>query len=244
MATRRRTRARVDHRAILESASAIIYAQDTQGRFTYLNPYAAEALGFEGTDAKSLVGSSPFDVIAPHAIPDAALMMRRGARRPLDVHTFRLDVRRKDGTSATLEIRARPLWQRGKVTGRVGVARVVDEERERIDARVVERAVVEERQRIAHALRDRIADVVIGLGDDEPAASDSDAADRIRTYGLDETDQQIVRLVIEGASNPEIGRQVHLSVAAVKDRIARLMRRLGARRRAELAAQALRAGII
>ena len=109
-----------------DTDSAIIYAQDTQGRFTYLNPYAAEALGFEGTDAKSLVGSSPFDVIAPHAIPDAALMMRRGARRPLDVHTFRLDVRRKDGTSATLEIRARPLWQRGKVTGRVGVARVVD----------------------------------------------------------------------------------------------------------------------
>jgi len=34
-----------------------------------------------------------------------------------------------------------------------------------------------------------------------------------------------------------------LSAAAVKDRIGRLMRRLGAQRRADLSAQALRAGI-
>lgn len=250
MSTRRRAatpsrKHRVDHQAILESAGAIIYAQDLQGRFTYLNAYAAEALGFDGADAKRLVGRSSFDVLPPHAVADAAVLMGRGSRRPLDVHTFRLDVRRKDGTAATLEIRARPLWQRGRVTGRVGVARVVDEEREPIDGPVVERAVVEERQRIAHALRERIADVVLTLPTDEASTGDGsrDAA-IVRSQGLDDTDRTIVRLVIAGASNPEIGRQVHLSVATVKDRIARLMRRLGARRRAELAAQALRAEII
>ena len=38
-------------------------------------------------------------------------------------------------------------------------------------------------------------------------------------------------------------RHLHVSAAAVKDRIGRLMRRLGAQRRADLPAQALRAGI-
>jgi PAS domain S-box-containing protein len=240
-----RGRRQVDHRAILESADAIIYAHDLQGRFLYLNGYAAEALGFEAADAARLVGRTYFDVLPPHAVADAAVVMGRGTARPLDVNTFRIDVRHKDGTAVTLEIRARPLWQRGKAVGRVGVGRIVDQQPEPVGAAVVERAVIDERQRIAHALRDRIADVVLGLtttpGNDGDA---SHAADVMRRHGLDDTDRAIVRLVIEGASNPEIGRQVHLSVAAVKDRIARLMRRLGARRRAELSAQALRAGII
>ncbi len=236
----------VDHRAILESAGAIIYAHDLQGRFLYLNGYAAEALGFDAAQANELVGKSHFDVLPPHAVADAAVIMRRGTSRPLDVNTVRIDVRRRDGGAATLEIRARPLWQDGKVLGRVGVGHVVDQQAAPVDATAVERAVVEERKRIARALRDRIADVVLELRtpDDAPAADASSAADLLRRHGLDDTDRAIARLVIAGASNPEIGRQVHLSVAAVKDRIARLMRRFGARRRAELSAQALRAGII
>jgi PAS domain S-box-containing protein len=241
----------VNHRAILESAGAIIYAHDLQGHFIYLNAHAAEALGYDAAETKRFLGMSFFDLLAPGAMAAAAVMMRRGAKRPLDVHTFRLDVRRKDGTAVTLEIRARPLWQGGVVVGRVGVARIVDQQREPIDADVIERAVVEERSRIAHALRDRITDVVLGLATDQASAASratdgdaSSAGDVLRRHGLDDTDLAIVRLVIKGASNPEIGRQVHLSAAAVKDRIGRLMRRLGAHRRAELSAQALRAGIM
>lgn len=237
-----RPRATVDPRAILESADAIIYAHDLQGRFLYVNGPAAEALGFDAADATLLVGRSHFDVIPPHAVGDAAVAMRRGTNRPLDVNTFRIDVRHKDGTSVTLEVRARPLWERGKVIGRVGVGRIVDGAHEAADGAAIERAVADERQRIAHALRERIAGVVLAL--DTAEVDGSQAADVLRRHGLDDTDRAIVRLVIEGASNPEIGRQVHLSVAAVKDRIGRLMRRLGARRRAELSAQALRAGII
>lgn len=71
----------------------------------------------------------------------------------------------------------------------------------------------------------------------------SSLVDVTRHHGFDDTDLAILRLVVKGASNPEIGRKVHLSAAAVKDRIGRLMRRLGAHRRAELSAQALRLGI-
>lgn len=251
MAARRRAKApssrrsQVDPWAILESVGAIIYAHDLQGRFLYVNGPASEALGFDASEAKRLVGRSHFDVLPPHAVADAAVIMRRGSSRPLEVNTFRLDARRKDGSAQTLEIRARPLWQRGKVIGRVGVGHVVEDQPDGAGAAGVERAVREERQRIAHGLRDRIADLVLDVATASPDAGDASRdASLLRRHGLDDTDRAIVRLVIEGASNPEIGRQVHLSLAAVKDRIARLMRRLGARRRAELSAQALRAGII
>ena len=68
-------------------------------------------------------------------------------------------------------------------------------------------------------------------------------ADPARRLWLDDVDLEILRLVAAGASNPEIGTQVHLSPAAVKDRLRRLMTRLGSRRRAELAAHALRLGV-
>src|SRR6185503_8736709 len=119
-----RGRRRLTPRAILESAGAIIYAHDLHGRFTYLNAFAAEALGYDAEEARSLLGMPFFEVLAPTAVSDAAAIMGEGAKRPLDVHVFRIDVRRKDGTSLTLEVRASPLWQDGVVAGRVGVARI------------------------------------------------------------------------------------------------------------------------
>jgi DNA-binding NarL/FixJ family response regulator len=71
----------------------------------------------------------------------------------------------------------------------------------------------------------------------------SSAGDVLRRHGLKDIDLTILRLLTKGASNPEIGRELHLSAAGVKDRITRLMRRFGATRRTELAAQAMRAGI-
>ena len=56
-------------------------------------------------------------------------------------------------------------------------------------------------------------------------------------------DDAVLRQIAAGASNREIGAEVHLSPAAIKDRIRRIMNRLGAHRRAELAAHALRLGI-
>jgi DNA-binding NarL/FixJ family response regulator len=117
-------------------------------------------------------------------------------------------------------------------------------------ADVVQRAVSADRERIARVLQTRIPELVHGRAvDDETSVvvahdGNASAADaRLRRHDLDDTDIAILRLVIAGSSNPEIGRQVHLSADAVKDRIGRLMRRFGARRRAELSAQALRLGI-
>ena len=256
MPTRRRpaavctNRRRMSHRAILDSAGAMIFALEPRGRFIYFNARAFEALGYEPAEAKRILGLHFFDIVAPRAHADAAARIRRGLERPLDDHAFRLDVRRKDGTAVTLDIEMRTLWQNGSAAGRVGVARIVSRGDDSMDAAVVERAVREERERIAARLRDRVTDIVLGVTADQapPVAIAGDAdrrslADAARRASFDEMDVAILRLVTTGASNQEIGRQVHLSAAAVKDRIGRLMRRLGARRRAELSAQALRAGI-
>jgi PAS domain S-box-containing protein len=255
MGSRRRSavstgRRRVSHRDILDSAGALIYAADLQGRFLYFNARALKTLGYTVADAKRLLGTSFFDILSPGQNADAADRMRSGAQQPLDDHHFRLDVRRKDGTTVTLDIWASPLLHNGAAAGRVGLARVVDPREETgSDADDLERAVLKERDRIARVLRTHLVAAIYGPGAVDNGALPAivgdvrSSPDDIFRHGLDDTDLAILRLVIKGASNPEIGRQVHLSAAAVKDRIGRLMRRLGAHRRAELSAQALRAGI-
>src|SRR4029079_7739406 len=100
---------RVTHRSILDSLGALVYAHDLQGRLLYCNARTAKALGYDGADVKRLRGTPFFDFIAPGERGVGAQMMRRGAQNPLDVHAFRIDVRRKDGAAVTLEIHERPL---------------------------------------------------------------------------------------------------------------------------------------
>src|SRR4029453_5639503 len=172
MGSRRRSgvvstgRRRVSHRDILDSVGAGIYAADLQGRFLYFNARALKTLGYTVADAKRLLGTSFFDILAPGQNADAADRMRSGAQRPLDDHHFRLDVRRKDGTTVTLDIWATPLWHKSAVAGRVGIARGVDPEGGSSSdaADHVERAVRKERDRIARALKSHIVDVVYGAG--------------------------------------------------------------------------------
>ena len=137
--------------------------------------------------------------------------------------------------------------------GRMGICRVLDDGA-RADGVTAQSggapALQGERMRIARGLHDAIAQIVFGVTAERDAsesflvdvkrATQDDVARRLR---LDEVDLEILRRIAAGASNREIGTDVHLSPAAVKDRVRRLMDRLGARRRAELAAHALRLGI-
>lgn len=60
---------------------------------------------------------------------------------------------------------------------------------------------------------------------------------------LEERDEQIARLLTQGASLTEIARAVGLSARGAQHRIARLRERFGARSRAELVAYLARHGI-
>ncbi len=156
---------------------------------------------------------------------------------------FRVGLRHSNGTTVVAEIQASPLRQDGEVVGRVGVGRLIDSDN--TSAQDVQRTIAEDRARIARSLIPLIEGVVL---DTKSAArsdygEDSSEIEIFRRHGLGDTDIAILRFITEGASNAEIGKRVNLSAAAVKDRVARLMRRFGVNRRAELSAQALRAGL-
>jgi DNA-binding CsgD family transcriptional regulator len=60
---------------------------------------------------------------------------------------------------------------------------------------------------------------------------------------LTEREQEIVRLVAEGASNPEIAQQLFVSRKTVERHVSNVLRKVGARNRAELAARVAQLGV-
>ena len=244
----------VDFRAIVESLPDVVYALDLDGRFTYLNPRAHEVFGYDRAEGDAFIGREFMTILAPGAAASAIGAIRHRAEFPLDRQVFRLEARHKNGASIPLEVHGAPLRRDGRVIGRMGVCRVLDASSPRDDGTIAHAAETqtlhEDRMRIARGLRDAIAQIVFGVTPDRDATESfladvkgATRADLARRLRLDDVDFEILRRVATGASNREIGAAVHLSPAAVKDRIRRLMTRLGTRRRAELAAQALRLGV-
>jgi len=246
---RKRGAVEVDFRAIVESAGDIVYTLDLDGRITYLSARAYQVFGFE---PGHYIGQPIVDVLAPGAGAAAVAAIRHRTEFPRDAQVFRVEALHRDGTAIPIEVHGGPLLRDGRMIGRMGIVRVVAAER-RDDgqpAHLGANALQGERMRIARGLRDAIAQIVFGVAADGDAsesflsdvkrATQEEVARRLK---LDEVDLAILRRIAAGASNREIAGAVHLSPAAVKDRVRRLMHRLGSRRRAELAAHALRLGI-
>lgn len=243
----------VDYQAIVESMSDIVYLLDLEGNIVYLNPRAYEVSGWSRAEGARFLGRPFQAILADGASADAVAAVRRRVQFPLDRHVFRIDARHKDGRPIPLEVHAGPVFVEGKVVGRLGVCRVLEttERGDGVAARSIPSdALQEDRMRIARGLRDAIAQIVFGVTADRDASEAflldvkrATLADMARRLRLDEVDLEILRMIAAGGSNREIGAKVHLSPAAIKDRIRRLMDRLGSRRRAELAAHALRLGI-
>jgi len=242
--------AEIDWRAVVESLPDVVYALDLDGRFTYLNPRAHEVFGYDREEGMAFIGREFLSILAPGSAAAAMAAIRHRAEHPLDRQVFRIEARHKDGRFIPLEVHGAPLRRDGRAIGRLGVCRVLDESRRDDGATPHEQTLHEDRMRIARGLRDAIAQIVFGVTAERDASEAfladvkrATRADLARRLRLDDVDLEILRLVAAGASNPEIGTQVHLSPAAVKDRLRRLMTRLGSRRRAELAAHALRLGV-
>src|SRR4029078_7604546 len=107
--------------------------------------------------------------------------------------------------------------------GRLGVCRVLGEIQRDDSAMPEEESLPADRMRIARGLRAAIAQIVFGVPAERDASEAflgdvkrATRADLARRLRLDDVDLEILRLVAAGASNPEIGTQVHLSPAAVK----------------------------
>lgn len=241
----------LDWNALVDAYGDLAYAIDLQGRFTYVNPGGAELVGFA---PERLLGRHFSEIVAPESLPQAEARFDSLRKDPEQGMIVRTEVRSKDGGTMILEDRPRGVYRDGRLVGIQGIARDVtsvaklEAEHEEQAGRLV---LLEERTRLAHALHDAVARVIFSTSVEgkSPAAFLADVrralvADVTRRLGLSDTDVTILRGITEGLSNGEIGKRVHLSADAVKDRIRRMMGRIGAHRRAELGAEAVRLGLV
>jgi two-component system nitrate/nitrite response regulator NarL len=101
--------------------------------------------------------------------------------------------------------------------------------------------------------RARIADTIAAVARGETvlgAEVQPGLAEQIRARGrpdrpgLTERESEVLRLVAEGLSAPEIGRRLHLSAATVKSHLQSLYEKLGVSERAAAVAEGMRRGLL
>lgn len=98
-----------------------------------------------------------------------------------------------------------------------------------------------------------IAALFLGLGiwvgvrlvGGRPPAADTDGNPAARaTLGISDREHEVLGLIAEGLSNKEIAQQLGVSPNTVKTHVARLLEKLGARRRTEAILKARELGIV
>lgn len=170
------------YRQLMENANDLIFAVDVEGRFTFVNRRIETITGYKpeevlGRSIESLVTPSSYAVVREH--------LQRGLGDPSYRPAYQLEVLRKDGTLAYVEVSSAALVENGRVVGRHGIARDVTE-RVRLEQEIARRqaelrasrqrqtelrdlialttrAVEEERRRIARELHDDTAQAMIAV---------------------------------------------------------------------------------
>ena len=240
-----------DYAALVEAAGDFIYTLDLEGRFTYLNRAAVRVLGYS---VEELLGKK-FTVILTGPSAEVALKhFGQGVAGTETTPFFEVEVRRKDGGTSLLEVRAGSLYHNGKLVGRQGIGRDISEVRalqQAIAAKSERVALLEERTRIAMALYARIAEFAVE--DTDYAVTSSQVLRQMHEAmlrvtadrnGLSTFDLSVLQLLAKGCSNREIAAAVHRSPHTIKDHIKKIKERVGVKRRAELVATALKLGLI
>ena len=82
-------------------------------------------------------------------------------------------------------------------------------------------------------------EVQTGLAEQIRLREESEARPR-----LSEREQQVLKLIAEGLSAPEIGERIHLSTATVKTHLQHLYEKLGVSERAAAVAEGMRRGLV
>ena len=170
------------YRQLMENANDLVFAVDAEGRFTFVNRRIETITGYKpeevlGRSIESLVTPGSYAVVREH--------LQRGLADPSYRPAYQLEVLRKDGSLAYVEVSSAALVENGRVVGRHGIARDITE-RVRLEQEVARRqaelrasrqrqmelrdlialttrAVEEERRRIARELHDDTTQAMIAI---------------------------------------------------------------------------------
>ncbi|WP_271800417.1 MULTISPECIES: PAS domain S-box protein [Dietzia] len=240
----------LDYRDLLARLADVVYAVDTDGRFTYINPAGERIFGWDLAD---LIGEHFAKVIDPDALAETVEHFRLGMASADPGRFFETRILQPDGQLRDLEIHAGNIYRDGRLVGRQGVGRDMTELR-RLQANLATKTrrleLLEEQQRAALEVYRRL-NLMVGRAGGDPgrteqaldAVESSLQLETARVMGLQD-DLEIIALIADGYSNQEISDHVHLSVHTVKDRVSRITTRLGARSRAAVATRATEAGLL
>lgn len=240
----------LDYQDLLARIADVVYAVDVEGRFTYINPAGERIFGWDVTD---LIGEHFARVIDPDAMEETAEHFRRGLASADPGRYFETRILQPDGQVRDLEIHAGNIYRDGRLIGRQGVGRDMTELRrlqENLATKTSRLELLEEQQRAALEVYRRL-NLMVGRvgGDPERTGQALDAVEKslqletARAMGLQD-DLEIIALIADGYSNQEISDRVHLSVHTVKDRVSRIVTKLGARSRAAVATRATETGLL
>lgn len=236
-----------DYRSLVQAAGDVIYALDLQGHVTFMNPAGVRVLGYS---QQQVLGRHFFDFLTPASCELAQKHFSQGLHGTETTPFFEVEARHKSGRIVHLEIRAGGLYVSGAMIGRQGIARDITELKF-LQTQVAEKServtLLEERTRIAMKLYAHIASLA------QEQAGDPDVLHRVdemmqrasaEKMKLSTADLRILDLLAHGKSNREIADVVSRSPNTVKDHVAKIMQRLGVKRRAEVAVRAMKLGLI
>lgn len=239
---------------LLEEAGDVIYCLDLEGRFTYFNRSALEVFRASPEERESWLGRPFIDLLTPQSARIAADHFRRGLSGAEITPFFEVEGQRLDGTTVQLEIRASSVYRDGEIVGRQGIARDITELKG-LQAEVREKSerleLLESQARTATEIYRQLAQLTL----DAPADPETTggalrqvssvlARTSAARLGLDDRDLEVIELLAKGRSNRQIADELYLSPNTIKDRVSKVLKALGAGRRAEAVAEATRRGLI
>jgi DNA-binding NarL/FixJ family response regulator len=232
---------------VLDQLPSGVVVLDARGYVLTSNPAAQRGCGFEIQDdrpwADQVAGYETCDPVGRHPMraedAPAARALAGGTVRAAEILV------RQPGQTIDLWLRvdAEPLRDvRGRVSGAILV--YTDVTRERTLARDLA-AIALEHAKLLGSLaerRERLEQLAGQVA--EPWLEPVNARFTGRLPPLTERDREILRLVARGLTNKEIGAALHLSTGTVRNRVGRLLNKLGAGDRTQAAVIAVTRGVL
>jgi len=113
-------------RGLAENNFDMIFATDKEGYITYVSPAAERIFGFK---PEEMAGNHFMDYLAKSEIPRVSQVFA-GAIQGMELGMITMEVLRKDGSNAYIELIASIISREDKVVGTQGVIRDVTEKKE------------------------------------------------------------------------------------------------------------------
>ncbi len=112
---------------VMQSIPCALFALDREGRFVQMNPAGYDLFGYECSD---IIGQHFRLIISEETSQQLEGPLRQLLGRGERLAAWEVDITRKDGSRRTISLSAMPLMDEGNITGMVGVAPDVTDQKE------------------------------------------------------------------------------------------------------------------